>query len=107
MTPRESVDVILESLHAITDSYGTPADRPKVTAYINDPTGADFQTYLYVGRIPLSNFYAHADQAFDKGSLWQEVQDRSKIKDLPQPPRWDASSLVSVLALWVDANGED
>ncbi len=104
MKIRNIVAVLLASLHELTDSYGTPSDRPKVRAFMADPGGSPFDTYLYVGRIPLSNFYAHVESVFDKASLWQEVQRRLKSPDLPQPGKWDAGSLVSDLALWIDAN---
>jgi hypothetical protein len=97
--PRRSPDESYE----ITDSFGSPSDGTNVKAYLAAPLDASFEIYIYVGRIPLANFYAHASQQFDKNSLWQEIQQRANLATLPQPKKWDVASTLMDLALWVHA----
>ena len=104
MTVREALAAVVRAVYEETDSYGSPADRTKVKTYLEGFETAPFATYLYVGRIPLANFYAHAAQAFNKASLWQEIQDRSAHTNLDQPGSWDASTQLIDLALWVHAH---
>jgi|RhiMetdeSRZDD1v2_1073273.scaffolds.fasta_scaffold33893_6 hypothetical protein len=104
MKVRDALAGVLSAVHEITDSFGSPADRSKVKTYLASPKQASFDTYLYVGRIPLANFYAHAEVALDKASLWQEVQDQVGMPQLPPPKKWDSHTPLMDLALWVHAN---
>ena len=103
MTGRAVLAKLVRAVYNVTDSYGSSRDRKKVKEFLAKPGSCDFQTYLYVGRIPLANFYAHADLAFDKGSLWQEVESVFQKKTINQPASLSAETELIDLALWIEA----
>jgi hypothetical protein len=104
---RKHMGEVVQALHEITDSYGSPVDQPIIKRFLKAPLTADYMDFIYVGRIPLSNFYAHSDDAFDAKSLWHQIQTEVGESKLPKPPKLDSASLVSELAIWVDANVEE
>ena len=107
MTVRKAHAIILEAVHAITDSYGAPSDQAKVKSFLADPAACPLETYIYVGRLGLGNFYAFSSNAFDKNSLWQEIQKQSGLKQMPHPKKWGIDSRVNDLALWVHAHATE
>jgi len=104
---RKHMGEVIRALHEVTDSYGSPADQPTVRRFLKSPTGAAYEDYIFVGRIPLANFYAHAEGVFDARSLWQQVQTEVGEPKLPRPPKLDVASLVNEVAIWVDANVDE
>jgi len=102
MELREWLAVVLNAAHRVTGTYGDVGDRQRVTQYLKAPADCDFKIYAYVYKIPLGNFYAHSEQAFDKASLWQEIEDEASAKAIPQPPKWGITTTAGEIALWID-----
>ncbi len=102
MSVRKNLAAVLRAAHQVTGTYGDVPDRPKVNAFLADPVHSDFKVYAYVSRIPLSHFYAHSEQAFDKASLWQEIETQCKADSIPQPPKWNIDTTTGDIALWID-----
>jgi len=99
---RKRLAAVASAAHRVTGTHGDVGDRARVIEYLASPVKCDFKVYAYVYKIPLGNFYAHSEQAFDKGSLWQEIELECGEDDIPQPPRWGIASTLGEIALWID-----
>lgn len=99
---RKDLAAVLNAAHNITGTYGDVGDRQKVMDYVKAPVTSDFKLYAYVYKIPFGNFYAHAEQAFDKDSLWQEIEAQCGGRSIPQPPKWGITTTAGDVALWID-----
>jgi hypothetical protein len=102
MGMRKRLAAVAKAAFDVTGTYGDTGDRAKLVEYLAAPVSCDFKVYAYVYKIPLGNFYAHSEQAFDKASLWHEIELGSGGGPIPQPPRWGIASTLGDIALWID-----
>ena len=98
---REVLSKVLWAAHEETDTYGSSVDQDIVRRFITDPANANFDDYVYVSRVRFVNFYANTSAAFNRASLWQEIERQIDRGDEPQPVDWDETTEVGVIALWL------
>jgi len=78
MTQLDALPLVIEAVHSITDSWGSPSDEFNLKGYLKDPQRPSASLLGRVGGIPLHNFFAFDRQAFDdeKEALWDELDRR-------------------------------
>jgi len=96
MTIQESILKVSLALKNVTGSLGSPHDAPFVNRVLAG--GGDDYYYHYVGGIPLRNFYAYSNSAFDDSNFWSEIQDVLGT-GMPKPSNLSADTRIVQIAV--------
>ncbi len=97
---RKALYAVLSAVNAVTRSYGAPEDRDAVRELLRAHETVPWQTCFHVGGILFGNFFAYSDVAFGsvQDSLWQEIQKRAELPDMPKPSALQSNSKLLLVA---------
>lgn len=102
METRQAIRLVTEAACEATDTVGAPNDRLYVERVITgDLSQVTKDDLIYVGRIPLGNFYAFSAKAFDSSDFWDRVKEKIGDPNLEKPSDLGIDSHIIQIAFFI------